>query len=157
MEYPVIKAMFKDETPKSIFEVGCANGGLLNDVYKNMEVSVGGLDQNEGDLGRSKARFPKYAENFFVWDMNNIPWPVKDKQYDIAFTVGTLLYADNPKAIIDEMARIARKIMIAEPEVGIIEKDHHGTRHYRSYKELLEGKIEELGMVATKLIYKCTL
>ena len=155
MEYPVIIAMFKNETPKSIFEVGCANGGLLADAYNHMEVIVGGLDQHEGDLGRSKARFPRDSENFFVWDMNNIPWPVKDKQYDIAFTVGTLLYTENPQEVLKEMKRIAHRVFIAEPEEGNIYKDHHGTRHYHAYKQLLEGEVEDVGLVATKRVYKC--
>lgn len=159
MEYPVIREMFKGETPKSVFEVGCANGGLLHDVTQKGELVVGGLDQHESDLGRAKALFPTYARNFFVHDMNHVPWPIKDKEYDIAFTVGTLFYAEKPQVILQEMCRIACKVMIAEPSQDDTGTDHHGTRHHYDYQKILEemgGKIEFLGLVAKKYIYKYT-
>ena len=157
MEYPVIIAMFQGEYPKSIFEVGCANGGLLKDV--GTDIIVGGMDKHAGDLLRSKKLFPRDADNFFVGDLNDIPWKIKDKQYDVAFSVGTLLYLENPREVLKEMRRIAHKVFIAEPEQGLIETDHHGTRHYHDYMQILRplgGKVKYIGLVASKSIFKWT-
>ena len=157
MVYPVIIEMFKDENPKSIFEVGCANGGLLRDA--GTDIIVGGIDKHEGDLLRSKKLFQRDADNFFVGDLNDIPWKVKDKQYDVAFSVGTLLYLEDPREVLKEMRRIAEKVFIAEPEQGLIEQDHHGKRHFHDYMQILRplgGSVKYVGLVANKSIFKWT-
>ena len=110
--YEIVKKVFEGESPKSIFEVGCAGGALLKDYYDFRQIEVGGMDINAEDIKKAKKVFPEYAENFIIHDATQ-KWPIK-KKYDICFTIGTLTLIENPISVIEEMLRIGRKIILAE-------------------------------------------
>lgn len=138
MKYEILESMFAGENPQSVFEVGCANGGLLEDLGIKI---VGGIDKTTSDIEKAKILFPKCKDNFFVGDIENIPWPVKDKQYDIVFTVGTLMYVENYLPVLKEMLRIGKKVILAEPTEGEVIKDIHGIRYYHEYPGEIKGEI----------------
>ena len=177
MEYPTMKLMFENENPISVFEVGCANGGLLKDItlkYPNIE--VGGLDTNLSDLVRAKSLFPKYTENFILGDIRYTEIP---KHYNIIFTCGTLMMiATNILPLIEKMRKSSRAVFIAEMHDDIqdewgtntdlvegdikLSKDSDNgstinTRITRNYKKVFEKlgiPFEHLGHVAGKDIFK---
>lgn len=111
MEYRILEEMFKDENPTSVFEIGCANGGLLKDLkshYPNLV--VGGMDISKS-IDECKKEFGN--DNFYWADLND-PWPIADKSYDVAFSVGVLMYMFDPLSVLREMFRISNKIILAE-------------------------------------------
>lgn len=114
MEFPILEKMFDGENPDSVFEIGCANGGLLADIktkYPNLKVA--GMDISRSIEG-SKERFPEYAHCFFTGDINE-PWLVKEKSVDIVFSVGVLMYQFDPILALQEMFRVAKdKVILAE-------------------------------------------
>ena len=150
--YQIIEKMFEGEEFKSVFEVGCANGGLLRDIGG----VVGGIDRHESDLQKSKDLFPDDKDNFILRDLTDVPWPV-NRIYDIVFSVGTLMYLENPTPVIKEMMRIGRKVILAEPVSGESITDHHGLRRYHDYEKILKefGEVEVVGEVNNKTIFKC--
>lgn len=105
--------MFKDETPKSIFEIGCANGGLLKDLTEHYpDLKVGGVDISESVL-KARETFPLQAENFLIRDISD-PWPQEDQSWDIIFSVGVLMYSFDPLPALREMFRVGKKVVLAE-------------------------------------------
>lgn len=121
MEHKILEIMFTEEAPESVFEIGCANGGLLKDLKDNYpNLKVGGMEISESII-KAKELFPEQADNFILRDLND-PWPVPDKSYDIVFSVGVLMYMFDPLPVLKEMLRVAKnKIIIAEyhhQEVG---------------------------------------
>ena len=117
MEFEIIKKVFENENPSSIFEVGCTAGMLFKSYYdeSNEELIVGGLDFFPVEA--AKGIYPKCAENFFQWDATKTPYPIADNSFDIVFTIGTLLLIPDPYPVIKEMLRICKdKIIIAEQQ-----------------------------------------
>jgi SAM-dependent methyltransferase len=111
MEYKILEEMFRDETPTSVFEIGCANGGLLKDLKSHYpNIVVGGMEISRS-IEECKKEFG--ADNFYKEDIND-PWPIKDKAFDIVFSVGVLMYMTEPMHVLREMLRVGKKIIIAE-------------------------------------------
>lgn len=144
MQYKILEKMFKGENPTSVFEVGCANGGFLKDLGVKV---VGGIDKHSGDIEKSKSDFPE--GEFLLQDINQLPWNVKP--YDIVFSIGTLMYIENPEPVIKEMLRIGKKVIIAEPLEGESVIDHHGARFYHDYSKF---NMELIGVENHKTIWK---
>ncbi len=106
--------MFQGQKPQSIFEIGCANGGLLKDLVNHYgDIPVGGVDVSVS-IQKAKELFPKYSMNFLRGDLND-PWPIPDNSYDIVFSVGVLMYMFEPLHVLREMYRITKhRIILAE-------------------------------------------
>jgi ubiquinone/menaquinone biosynthesis C-methylase UbiE len=112
MEYRILEEMFKGENPGSVFEIGCANGGLLKDLKDHYpDLKVGGMDISNC-IEKSRKEFG--SENFYLGDVND-PWPIADKSFDIVFSVGVLMYMFDPLSVLREMLRVGKKVIIAEP------------------------------------------
>lgn len=112
MEYKILEEMFNNETPASVFEIGCANGGLLRDLRsKYPDIRVGGMDISKS-IDQCKSEFG--PDNFYWADLNDTPWPIPDKSYDIVFSVGVLMYMFDPLSVLREMFRISKKVILAE-------------------------------------------
>ena len=154
MEYKILEKMFAGEKPESVFEVGCANGGLLKDLGVKI---VGGIDRHPGDIDKSKTLFSHCAENFILQDITSFPWPI-NKLYDVVFSVGTLMYIKKPVRVIEEMMKFGSKVILAEPVEGEISRDKHGERYYHDYEGMLKSfRVEILGEIGGKKIFKCNL
>lgn len=115
MKYPILDEMFKGEKPQSAFEIGCAGGPFLLELRENYgDIKVGGMDISLGDLQSACGKFPQYQDNFLLHNLVETPWPLDDKEYDISFSIGVLMYIFEPEKVINEMLRISRKIILAE-------------------------------------------
>jgi len=112
MEYKILEEMFMEETPSSVFEIGCANGSFLTDLKTNYpSLVVGGMDISNS-IEVCKKQFD--AMHFYREDLNDCPWPIADKSYDIVFSIGVLMYMFEPLSILREMLRIGKRVIIAE-------------------------------------------
>lgn len=110
--HPIIEEIFRGEKPKSIFEIGCAAGWLMKpytDVHPG--IKVGGIDTTPGDIDGARVNFPN--GEFFLQDAN-LPWPLKDKSYDIVFTVGLFTMIPGGEGAIREALRVGKKVIFAE-------------------------------------------
>lgn len=168
----IIIKMFKEEKPKSVFEIGCANGGLLAQLVEHFpDLVVGGMDIMKSDLAIAKKKFPTYSDNFLFHNVLE-PWPIADKSYDIVFSVGVLMYIFEAVPVIQEMFRVGKKVIIAEYHHQELDIFGHMTRGYwdkgrvhtgiiRNYIEIFQSlgipmsiRVEETGL--GKTILKCT-
>ena len=139
MEYKILEEMFTDENPKSVFEIGCANGGLLTDLmtkYPNLE--VGGMD-----VSRCISQCESLRGNFYREDLND-PWPVKDNSYDIVFSVGVLMYMFEPLSVLREMFRVAKdKVILAEYHHSEVDLCGQLTKGYINKGKIQTGIIRD--------------
>ena len=110
MQFKILEKVFEGESPESVFEIGCGGGGLLKDVAECFGCKTGGIDISKVRMEATKGMKGEYI----VHDLND-PWPVSDNSYDIAFSVGVLMYIFNPAPVIQEMLRVSKKgIILAE-------------------------------------------
>ncbi len=167
MLHPIVEAVFKGQSPKSIFEVGCAGGMLFKEYYDSKpELVVGGIDITKSDIELAKQNYPDHASNFIHWDATKVPWPVADKSYDIVFTIGTLLMVPECVPIIKEMMRIGKKVIMAEFHDSSLTKtvvervdnkeNYYSYRFYRNYEKVFAdlGIKVTIEKVADKWIIK---
>lgn len=121
----VISQAFANESPKSVFEIGCGSGTFLKqlqDKYKGLR--VGGVDIS--------------AESAF--DVGNIKDYVSDKKWDIAFSKGTLILIppSEIEAAIESIRRLSKRVIFIE----LASDGLHsmvGNYHAYDYRFLLQG------------------
>ncbi len=137
--------MFKDEHPKSIFEIGCANGGLLHDLYSYYwneitwsEIQVGG-NEISNCIHQCHQQFPHQKFNFYKETVIE-SWSTPSKSYDIVFSVGVLMYLCDPLSALREMFRVAKdKVILAE----------YHDEEQDIYGQIMAGSIDEKGRMHT--------
>ena len=166
MKHEILTRMFANETPQSIFEIGCGGTALLKDISDHYGgIRVGGIDISKVRMENAKNVFP--GVEFLVHDLND-PWPIPDNSYDIVFSVGVLMYMFYPEAVIREMLRVAKdKIIIAEyhnkntDEYGALLKVIMGEKTHTGICRNYEALFHKLGLPITmeitndKTIIKC--
>lgn len=93
-----------DEKPQSVIDIGGARGYLikkLNDI---------GIPATCSDISEH-CFHTRATNNFVLHDITKIPWPFKDKEFDLCFSIATLEYIKEDKLydVIKEMNRISRR------------------------------------------------
>ncbi len=113
----ILDKMFEGLNPDSVFEVGCSEGAMLEDIGKKYgNIRLGGIDKNGEDVKKAKVKLEKWDKELYTGDARGIPWPIKEHTYDVVFCVGTLMYIKNPLVVIQEMIHLTKnKVMFAEP------------------------------------------
>ena len=140
MKYSILEVMFEGESPKSVLEIGCANGGLLKDLAETFPgLKVGGIEITD-DIKKAQELFPDQADNFIRQDLVE-PWPLEDKSYDIVFSCGVLMYIWEAEKVMKEMFRVGKTVIMAEYH-GLVEEqlsivEGWGVGIQRNYVELL--------------------
>lgn len=105
----------KDINNKSILEAGTMGTNICK-------------DSDTIDLDLSYAGWPLLYTPTYYHDMAKLPWPIKDKQYDVFVALRVMTYFMNePKKYFDEIRRISNHAILAfaEPVAEI----------YRSFKK----------------------
>ncbi len=141
----ILEKIFENENPKSILEVGCATGILFKEFTEGKDLKIAGIEFEEVNREAFEKNYPK--GEFILHDIRN-PWPLADKSFDFVFTVGVLLFFEDPRPVLREMFRVGKKVVLAEfhnPELtepfvdyanGI---EHYTcTRIYHNYQSLLK-------------------
>jgi len=87
---------------KKVLEVGSGRG------YVSRILKAKGLDVTCLDISEH-CYHTRVVENFVLWDMTQIPWPFKDKEFDLVFSCAVLEHIpeDKVNAVIKEMARVS--------------------------------------------------
>lgn len=89
LEYDYISKFFTKNSPKTVLDVGCANGGFLEHFYDDGWECYGvEIDEENGELINENVKV--YFEEF-----PNIDF--KDKYFDLIIFRGTIIYFDNPQ------------------------------------------------------------
>lgn len=90
--------------PKSVLELGCARGYVLKRIQDAGVIGCG-LEISE------HCRLTKVADGVNLYDVCNTPWNIKDKTFDLVYSIGLLDHI--PEQFVDavsaEMDRVARR------------------------------------------------
>jgi len=106
----VVYEYAKKHNCKKVLEVG-AGRGYVSRILKSKGLDVTCLDISEHCF------HTRVVQNFILWDMTKIPWmrpsieiPLKDKEFDLIFSVATLEHIPEDKidTVIKEMARVSK-------------------------------------------------
>lgn len=166
MKHEILHKMFAGLKPTSVFEVGCSEGGMLEDIgirYGN--VKLGGIDKDKEAVTKAGEMLKRWPRALYYGDVRAVPWPIEGK-FDVVFCVGLLMYVANPLSVIQEMIHLTSgRVIIAEPiytESGNVFDsktgkpfDSYGERYNHDYLRTFTGaglnpKREQFG---DKLIY----
>jgi SAM-dependent methyltransferase len=91
---------------KSILDLGCGDGSIARLLMDNQpKLEIRGVDV----LRRPEIQIP-----FDLYDGKTIPFP--DRSFDWVMAVDVLHHTDNPREVLTEAARVARR--------GVVVKDH---------------------------------
>lgn len=106
-DYPVHWTTFKhamDRKPESVLEIGCARGYILKRL-EDAGIPVCGLEVSKHCYG---TRVVKHVHKH---DLTKFPWPVKDKEYDLCFSIATLEHIPEDKIpeLAQELERVSKR------------------------------------------------
>jgi len=92
----------KKHNCKKVLEVGAGRG------YTSKILKAKGLDVTCLDISEH-CYHTRVVENFILWDMTEIPWPFKNKEFDLCWSIATLEHIPEDKVddVIKEMARVS--------------------------------------------------
>jgi predicted SAM-dependent methyltransferase len=106
-DYPVHWLTFRklmERKPESVLELGCARGFILKRA-EDAGVRVKGLEVSDHCV------LTRAVEDVVNWDLTQTPWPIKDKEFDLAFSVATLEHVPESAmpAVAAELARTCKR------------------------------------------------
>jgi len=89
-----------------ILDVGCGTGLLGSALRNRAGVTLHGLDISSASLRQAAAR--GIYERLLRHDLQDVPLPVADGDYDIATSVGVLTYVADAETLLRDLCRAVR-------------------------------------------------
>ncbi len=94
----------KKRDPKSVIDIGGARGYIVKRL-NDQGIRATCMDISE-HCWHSRA-----TDSFILHDLTNVPWPIKDNEFDLAVSVSSLEHIpeDNIDSVIKEISRISQR------------------------------------------------
>lgn len=132
----IAKFFFKDIQKKTILDVGCGEGTLL-EILRKQNNEVFGVDASQNGINKCQ---PKKLTCYLL-DLNHHYLPFKDDYFDVVTCLETMEHLENPYHCLREIKRVLKKeglFLISIPNPKMI--------HPKCYPALfsLEGFMEFL-------------
>jgi len=122
---------------KRVVDIGCGDGHFTRRFFdRGRPASIAGLDPAPSAIGVAESKIgERVGMSFIVGDGHALPWP--DDNFDLAIIQGVLHHDDEPQRTISEAFRVAREVVILEPNgnnigLKVIEK---ASRYHREHFE----------------------
>lgn len=137
---------------RSVVDIGCGDGfSTLRFWDRAHPRTMAGVDPAENAIKVANSKRGDRPIEFRVLEGNRVPF--EDATFDVAVIQGVLHHADDPAATIKEGLRVAREIVILEPNglnpgLKLLEKvsPYHRKHNERSYsRRRLRGWVEAAG------------
>ena len=137
---------------RSIIDIGCGDGFSTLRFWDSAHPSkMAGVDPAPNAIKVADSKKGARPILFRVLTDNHVPFD--DGSFDVAIIQGVLHHADDPEAIIKEALRVAREVVILEPNglnpgLKVLEKasPYHREHNERSYtRRRLRGWVEDAG------------
>lgn len=94
----------------SVLEVGCGEGGLLRFVWDRVGLStLAGVDLDPRAVEAARSRVPRALVE--VGDAYRLPFEAGS--FDFVACLGLLEHADRPEAVVAELSRVSRRLVLA--------------------------------------------
>jgi predicted SAM-dependent methyltransferase len=106
-DYPVHWLTFQkimELKPESVLEIGCARGYILKRL-QDVGVHAEGLEVSRHCI------LTRVCEGIKEWDITETPWPFKDKEFDLSFSIAVLEHIPKDKvdAVASEIRRVSKR------------------------------------------------
>jgi len=106
------------EAAKTILEVGCGTGVLLDELERRTTGHINGLDIDSSVISLAREYSPRVS--FIVGDGHDLPY--ENNTFDITVCHFLLLWVNDPLQVLKEMSRVCRSdgyvLVLAEPDYG---------------------------------------
>jgi len=86
-----------------VLDIGLGNGHIANAIKKEYKVGIQGIDVID---------YNRTGVEFRLFDGKHIPF--KDNEFDVAIIIVSLHHCDNPYEVIQEAARVAKRVIVFE-------------------------------------------
>lgn len=134
-----------DKSAKTLVDIGCGDGTYTSEIAKaRPNLKITGFDPASVAIGLAKEKFPNI--NFEVANLLDAA-SMPTQQFDIAVIRGVLHHLTDPALAIENAAKIARKVIIIEPNgnnpiLKVIEKTskYHIEHEEQSFSQALLSK-----------------
>lgn len=104
--------------PESILDVGCGTGSDMA-LHKILSPSVemSGIDRDAHELEKAQktlSQLPQASMKLYQSDYAILkdPWMFPDGSFDVVYSNAALMYAHDPKKVLDQMYRISKKAVV---------------------------------------------
>jgi len=97
-----------------VIDIGCEEGDLLKYLTKKKQVDGRGIELDQKNVSRAVARGISVIQGDADTDLKFYP----DKSFDYAILSQTIQATKNPKAILNEILRIANHAIVSFPNFG---------------------------------------
>jgi glycosyltransferase involved in cell wall biosynthesis/predicted SAM-dependent methyltransferase len=103
VHYNTLK-MILDKKPESVIDIGGARGYIVKKL-NDLNIPATCIDISE------HCYHTRATDNFVLHDLTKVPYPFKDKQFDLAVSISTLEHIQEDKIphILKEIARISKR------------------------------------------------
>jgi ubiquinone/menaquinone biosynthesis C-methylase UbiE len=137
---------------RSVVDIGCGDGFSTMRFWDSVHPSrMAGVDPAPNAIKVADSKRGERPIEFRVLTDNHVPF--ENGSFDVAIIQGVLHHADDPPAIIKEALRVAREVVILEPNglnpgLKVLEKasTYHREHNERSYsRRRLRGWVENAG------------
>jgi ubiquinone/menaquinone biosynthesis C-methylase UbiE len=137
---------------RSVVDIGCGDGFSTMRFWDSVHPSkMAGVDPAPNAIKVADSKRGERPIQFRVLTDNHVPF--EDASFEVAIIQGVLHHADDPPAIIKEALRVAREVVILEPNglnpgLKVLEKTspYHREHNERSYtRRRLRGWVENAG------------
>jgi SAM-dependent methyltransferase len=147
---------------KSIIDIGCGDAGVTIDLYdRTNPARIEGIDPAAKAIEIGKGRIDGRRIQLSVASAYDLPF--SDGMFDVAHLRGVLHHLDTPPAALREAARVARSVVVLEPNgynpilkaIENLSSYHraHGERSY--FASTIDRWIREAGMSITYRSFCC--
>jgi len=150
---------------RSVVDIGCGDGFSTFRFWDEAHPArLAGVDPAENAIKVANSKRGERPIEFRVLDGHRVPYD--DASFDVAVIQGVLHHADDPQATIREGLRVARELVVLEPDrqrnVAVTdEHDRRGGREQADVRGLgaqhvfpdriARARVEELGAVLARL------
>ncbi len=147
---------------RRVIDIGCGDGATTLDLFDRAgPAMIEALDPAAPAIALAQSRVGGRTVTFAVGSAYDLPWP--DQSFDIAHLRGVLHHMDRPERAVAEAARVARQVVILEPNglnpvLKLLEKlsPYHRAHGEKSFlPATLRRWVRDAGLVLAADSYCC--
>ncbi len=128
---PIVLNMIPKDV-KSLVDVGCGRGiiGALCRIYRD-PVRLVGIDVYKPYLEFCKMF--KFYDDLLFLDLEKQPLPFNDKEFDVATCIEVIEHLSKAagERLLDEMERVARRVVVTTPNLFLEQSEYDGNPYQR--------------------------
>jgi ubiquinone/menaquinone biosynthesis C-methylase UbiE len=141
-------SFLRSKKPKTILEIGCGNGWLINYLHDKLHVDCCGVDVNETELKQAATVFGKHDTLSFLYaDIHS--GLLKDMRVDVIVLASVIQYFTDATALLSKL----QKMLTPEGQIHILDSPFYDDDDVSMAKQRSEKYFTEAGQQAMRFHY----